>query len=114
MDDIGYKSLIWGFPFMTLGLISGAIVAEARRISQYFFDAKILISILSWVVYMVLLYTRWSAGWRGRRAAYMATFAFGTAVLAWAANSLSQYTGLLPHEISAHRRKPQQRTAGFA
>jgi len=41
------------------------------------------------VVYMVRLYTRWSAGWRGRRAAYMATFAFGTAVLAWAANSLS-------------------------
>jgi len=30
---------------------------------------------------MVLLYTRWSAGWRGRRAAYMATAAFGTAVL---------------------------------
>ena len=89
MDDIGYKSLIWGFPFMTLGLISGAIVAEARVGSQYFFDAKILISILSWIVYMVLLYTRWSAGWRGRRAAYMATFAFGTAVLAWAANSLS-------------------------
>lgn len=89
IDDIGYKCLIWGFPFMTLGLISGAIVAEARIGPQYFYDPKIVISILSWVVYTVLLYTRWSAGWRGRRAAYLATFAFATAVLAWAANSLS-------------------------
>jgi ABC-type uncharacterized transport system permease subunit len=43
-----------------------------------------------WVIYMVLLYTRWNAGWRGRRAAYLATFAFGAAVLAWAANNFSQ------------------------
>jgi ABC-type uncharacterized transport system permease subunit len=89
IDDIGYKCLLWGFPFMTLGLISGSILAEARVGPQYFLDAKILISIVMWILYMVLLYTRWSAGWRGRRAAYLATFAFATAVLAWAANSLS-------------------------
>jgi ABC-type uncharacterized transport system permease subunit len=89
IDDIGYKCLLWGFPFMTLGLISGSIVAEARVGPHYFLDAKILISIVMWILYMVLLYTRWSAGWRGRRAAYLATFAFVTAVLAWAANSLS-------------------------
>jgi len=89
IDEIGYKCLIWGFPFMTLGLISGAIVAESRFGSRYFADPKILLSILVWVVYMVLLYTRWSAGWRGRRAAYLATFAFATAVVAWAANNLS-------------------------
>ncbi|MGH9568051.1 MAG: cytochrome c biogenesis protein CcsA, partial [Candidatus Angelobacter sp.] len=85
----GYKSLIWGFPFMTLGLISGSIVAEARFGSHYFADPKIILSIIVWLVYMVLLYTRWSAGWRGRRAAYMATLAFTIAVVAWAANNLS-------------------------
>lgn len=89
IDDIGYKSLIWGFPFMTLGLISGSIVAEARFGSHYFADPKIILSIIVWLVYMVLLYTRWSAGWRGRRAAYMATLAFAVAVVAWAANNLS-------------------------
>jgi len=35
----------------------------------------------------VLLYTRWSAGWRGRRAAYLAAFAFAAAVLAWSVNT---------------------------
>jgi len=90
IDEIGYKCLIWGFPFMTLGLIAGSILAEARFGSKYFADPKVLLSILMWVVYTVLLYTRWSAGWRGRRAAYMATFAFAVAVVAWAANNLSQ------------------------
>ena len=39
-----------------------------------------------WAVYMLLLYTRWSSGWRGRRAAFLATFAFVVALGAWAAN----------------------------
>src|SRR5262249_38412772 len=90
IDEIGYKCLIWGFPFMTLGLIAGSILADARYGSRYFADPKILLSILMWVVYTVLLYTRWNAGWRGRRAAYMATFAFAAAVVAWAANNMSQ------------------------
>ena len=90
IDEIGFKCLIWGFPFMTLGLIAGSILAEARFGSRYFADPKILLSGLMWVIYMVLLYTRWNAGWRGRRAAYLATFAFGAAVLAWAANNFSQ------------------------
>jgi ABC-type uncharacterized transport system permease subunit len=90
IDEIGFKCLIWGFPFMTLGLIAGSILAEARYGTRYFADPKILLSGLMWVVYMVLLYTRWNGGWRGRRAAYLATVAFGAAVLAWAANNFSQ------------------------
>src|SRR5215472_16963592 len=89
LDEIGYKCLVWGFPFMTLGLISGAILAEVRNGAGYFADPKILISIVSWIMYTVLLYARWSAGWRGRRVAYLATFTFASAVVAWAANSLS-------------------------
>lgn len=89
LDEIGYKCLAWGFPFMTLGLISGAILGEVREGASYFADPKILISIVSWLMYTVLLYARWSAGWRGRRVAYLATFAFASAMVAWAANSLS-------------------------
>lgn len=87
IDEIGYKCLVFGFPFMTLGLIAGSILAEETGGSGRFHDPKILLSILMWAVYMVLLYTRWSAGWRGRRAAYLAAFAFGAAVLAWSVNN---------------------------
>ena len=89
IDEIGYKSLLLGFPFMTFGLILGAVIAQTRFGSMYFLDPKILLSLLMWVVYMVLLYTRWSSGWRGRKAAYLATFAFLAAASAWAANYYS-------------------------
>ncbi|HEY6305097.1 MAG TPA: cytochrome c biogenesis protein CcsA [Candidatus Angelobacter sp.] len=90
IDEIGYKCLLWGFPFMTLGLIAGSVLAEARYGPRYFADPKIVLSILMWVVYTILLYTRWHVGWRGRRGAYLATFAFVAAMVAWAANNLSQ------------------------
>ncbi len=89
IDEIGYRCLLFGFPFMTFGLIAGSVVAEARYGAGYFRDPKILFSIVMWVLYTMLLYARWSAGWRGRRAAYMAAFAFCAAIVAWAANGLS-------------------------
>jgi len=89
IDEIGYKSLLLGFPFMTLGLVAGAVLAQAKFGPVYFLDPKVMLSLLMWVVYVVLLYTRWSAGWRGRRAAYLAACAFVTALGAWAANYFS-------------------------
>ncbi len=89
IDEIGFRALLLGFPFMTLGLIAGTVVAEATFGKVDILDPKILLSVLMWAVYMLLLYTRWNAGWRGRRAAYLATGAFVTAIVAWAANYFS-------------------------
>jgi ABC-type uncharacterized transport system permease subunit len=89
IDDIGYKSLMLGFPFMTFGLIAGSVVAQAKFGATWFFDPKVILSLLMWCVYMLLLYTRWNSGWRGRRAAYLATVAFLVAISAWAANYFS-------------------------
>ena len=88
-DEIGFRSLLIGFPFMTAGLASGMVIAQARFGHVDFLDAKILFSVLTWAVYLVLLYTRWSAGWRGRRAAYLAAGTFALAIVAWAANYFS-------------------------
>jgi ABC-type uncharacterized transport system permease subunit len=89
IDEIGFRSLLLGFPFMTLGLVAGTVVAQAFYGHLDLFDPKILLSILMWLVYLILLYTRWNAGWRGRRAAYLAAGAFAAAVVAWAANYFS-------------------------
>jgi ABC-type uncharacterized transport system permease subunit len=91
IDEIGYRALMLGFPFMTLGLIAGMVIAQATYGRVNFVDPKILLSILMWAVYLVLLYTRWSAGWRGRRAAYLATGALASAIVAWAANYFSVF-----------------------
>jgi ABC-type transport system involved in cytochrome c biogenesis permease subunit len=89
IDDIGYRSLLLGFPFMTLGLIAGTVVAEATYGRIDFLDPKILLSILMWAVYLLMVFTRLSAGWRGRRAALLASAAFATAIVAWVANYFS-------------------------
>src|SRR3569833_126928 len=90
IDEIGYRALLLGFPFMTFGLVAGSVLAENKFGAMFFADPKVLLSLIMWVVYMVLLYTRWNSGWRGRKAAYLATFAFVAAVGAWAANYFSQ------------------------
>ncbi|HZP62692.1 MAG TPA: cytochrome c biogenesis protein CcsA [Terriglobales bacterium] len=89
IDEIGFRSLLLGFPFMTLGLVAGTVVAQATFGRVDLLDPKILLSLLMWAVYLILLYTRWSAGWRGRRAAYLAASAFAFALIAWAANYFS-------------------------
>jgi ABC-type uncharacterized transport system permease subunit len=89
IDEIGFRSLLLGFPFMTLGLVAGTVVAQSTFGRVDLLDPKILLSILMWVVYLILLYTRWTAGWRGRRAAYLAASAFVFALIAWAANYFS-------------------------
>src|SRR5258706_452452 len=58
IDQIGYRSLLLGFPFMTLGLITGSIVAMSAYGHVDFADPKILLSILMWFVYMVMVFTR--------------------------------------------------------
>ena len=88
-DEIGFRSLLIGFPFMTAGLIAGMIIAQADFGRVDFRDPKILFSLLTWAVYLVLLFTRWTAGWRGRRAAFLAAGAFAMAIVAWAANYFS-------------------------
>src|SRR6266487_1826000 len=89
IDEIGYRSLLLGFPFMTLGLVAGTVVAQATFGRVDLLDPKIFLSLLMWVVYMVMVFTRWNAGWRGRRAAYLATGAVVAAVIAWSANYYS-------------------------
>lgn len=95
IDQIGYRSLLLGFPFMTLGLIAGSIVAQATYGRLDFLDPKIFLSLLMWAVYMVMVFTRWNAGWRGRRAAYLATGAVIAAVIAWSANYYSAIHGFV-------------------
>jgi ABC-type uncharacterized transport system permease subunit len=93
-DEIGFRSLLLGFPFMTAGLVAGMVIAQTTFGRIDFRDPKILLSSLMWGVYLVLVYTRWSAGWRGRRAAYLAAGTFAMAIVAWAANFYSTFHGL--------------------
>jgi ABC-type uncharacterized transport system permease subunit len=97
IDDIGLRSLILGFPFMTLGLVAGSVMAQEIFGPIFFRDPKVGLSLLMWAVYMLLLFTRWNAGWRGRRAAMLSAVAFVAATLAWAATYVGAMHRMVEH-----------------
>jgi ABC-type transport system involved in cytochrome c biogenesis permease subunit len=95
IDEIGYRALLIGFPFMTLGLIAGSVVAQSKFGHVDFSDPKILLSMLMYAVYVVMVCTRWIAGWRGRKAALLASVTFAIAVFTWVANYWSKTHGFV-------------------
>jgi cytochrome c-type biogenesis protein CcsB len=76
LDAINHYSLIWGFSFLTVGMITGAIYAQQALGSYWRWDPKEVWSLITWLFYAALLHQRLTAGWRGRRAALMAIIGF--------------------------------------
>lgn len=74
-DDLAYRSLAIGFPLITLGIVAGALWAQAVW-TVWLRDAKVLFSFLTWLVYLLLISYRLIAGWRGRKAAYLSIVGF--------------------------------------
>lgn len=88
-DQIALKSLLFGLPCMTGGLLIGSILAYQTVGPAFFADPKVLLSLAMWLAYMIMIYIRKQAGLRGRRAVYLSSFAFLFVLAVWAANQLS-------------------------
>jgi len=76
LDQINYYCLAVGFPLMTLGIVSGALYAQAALGRYWRWDPKEVWSLILWLVYAALLHQRLTVGWRGRRAAVMSIIGF--------------------------------------
>jgi len=87
-DELYYRSLLFGLPLLTIGILTGFIWASRTWKGPWEFDPKILASLLTWLIYLVLFSTRVSGGWRGRRAAYFAIFGFAAIMVTFLGASL--------------------------
>lgn len=76
LDDLFSKFLISGFSFMTLGLLAGVIWAERQWVNGWQSDPKVIAAFFTWGIYLLLIYLRLSAGWRGKRAALISMAGF--------------------------------------
>jgi cytochrome c-type biogenesis protein CcsB len=76
LDSINHYSLIWGFLFLTVGMITGSIYAQQALGSYWRWDPKEVWSLITWLFYAALLHERLAVGWRGRRAAILAIVGF--------------------------------------
>ena len=88
-DQIALKTLLFGLPCMTAGLLIGSALAEQEYGPAFFTDPKILLAFAMWFAYCVMIFIRRHSGLRGRRAVYLSSFVFLVVLTVWAANQFS-------------------------
>jgi ABC-type transport system involved in cytochrome c biogenesis permease subunit len=88
LDRLTYRTLVLGFPFLTVALLLGAVWARAAWGSVFAFDPLAIFSLLAWGIYAAILAGRAMGTWRGRRAAYFAIAGFATLILTLGAGAL--------------------------
>jgi len=76
LDDLNYRCLTFGFPLLTLGIITGSVWAESAWGSYWTWDPKETWSLITWFLYAALLHGRLTVGWRGQKAAVLAIVGF--------------------------------------
>lgn len=93
LDGLNHTCLVYGFPLLTVGMLSGALYSQLATGTYWRWDGKEVWSLVTWIVYAVLLHQRLTVGWRGRKAAIMAIAGCGLILFTFLGSSylLSDY-----------------------
>jgi cytochrome c-type biogenesis protein CcsB len=76
LDEINYKSIIIGFPMLTLGIVTGAAWANYAWGTYWSWDPKETWSLVTWFIYAAFLHARITRDWRGKKAAVLSIIGF--------------------------------------
>ena len=80
LDNLSYRTLGFGFPLLTIGILSGAVWANEAWGSYWSWDPKETWALITWLVFAIYLHTRLTKGWKGTGPALIATGGF---VVVW-------------------------------
>lgn len=99
LDTIAYRTAIWAFPLFGLGVVLGAIWAEAAWGRFWGWDPKETVSFITWIIYAGYLHARATSGWRNHWAAWINILGFATMVfnlffINMVVSGLHSYAGL--------------------
>jgi len=98
LDQISYKAIVVGFPFLTLTIVLGAVWADLAWGTYWSWDPKETASLVTWLIYGSYLHARVIRGWRGNRAAWLLLLGFGATLFTYFGNlflgGLHSYSGL--------------------
>ena len=76
LDEINYRSIIIGFPMLTVGIITGAAWASYAWGNYWSWDPKETWSLITWLIYAAFLHARVTRDWRGRKMAFLSMVGF--------------------------------------
>ena len=76
LDHLTHQMVTFGFLFLSIGIITGAVWANAAWGSYWSWDPKETWSLITWFIYATLLHARLMRGWHGKRIAYVSIIGF--------------------------------------
>jgi ABC-type transport system involved in cytochrome c biogenesis permease subunit len=98
LDEISYRAIVIGFPFLTLTVVLGAVWANVAWGTYWSWDPKETASLVTWLLYGAYLHARVVRGWRGNKAAILLLAGFGATLFTYFGNlffgGLHSYAGL--------------------
>jgi ABC-type uncharacterized transport system permease subunit len=86
LDQVLSRAMAIGFVLITLAVVMGSIWGFVETGTSWVAEPKIVVAWATWLGYLLMLYLRVGAGWRGRKAAMMALSVLGFSALTWAAH----------------------------
>ena len=76
LDELTHQMVMFGFLFLSIGIITGAVWANSAWGSYWSWDPKETWSLITWFVYATFLHARMMRGWSGKRIAYLSILGF--------------------------------------
>jgi cytochrome c-type biogenesis protein CcsB len=76
LDELIYQNVVFGFLLLSVGIITGSVWANSAWGNYWSWDPKETWSLITWLVYALMLHARLVRGWHGRRIAWLAIIGF--------------------------------------
>ncbi|MFO7760664.1 MAG: c-type cytochrome biogenesis protein CcsB [Desulfobia sp.] len=76
IDELIYRTIIFGFLWLSAGIITGSIWANSAWGTYWSWDPKETWSLITWFIYAGTLHARFTKGWRGRKIAWLSIIGF--------------------------------------
>lgn len=83
MEKLLFRLIAFGFALLTLTVLSGIVFSEELFDRAFRWDHKTIFTMLSWVLFGLLLAGRYLRGWRGKTALSFTLSGFATLLLAY-------------------------------
>ena len=76
IDNLSYRTISFGFPLLTVGIIAGAVWANEAWGSYWSWDPKETWALITWLVFASYLHARLTKSWQGEKPAMIASLGF--------------------------------------
>ena len=83
LDELTHQLIMFGFLFLTVGIITGAVWANSAWGRYWGWDPKETWSFITWLIYAALLHFRMMRGWRGKRIAVLSIIGFAAVLFTY-------------------------------